>query len=108
MHPQWLIIQGLAPANDFTPSALVRVLPDARPPLQQPQFMPCPDRELRGSFALRSFTARARFTADDSAEIAGAPPMMRPDAAPHCGQAAGSRHCASGRRAANSPHAPQE
>jgi len=86
---------------------VVRVLPEARPPEQHPQFMPWPERELRGSFALRSLTARARFTADDSAEIAGAPPMMRPDIAPHCGQPAGSRHCANGRKAVNSPQSAQ-
>jgi len=63
---------------------------------------------LRGSLALRSLAARARFTADDSAEIAGAPPTMRPDSAPQSGQAAGSRHCANGRSAAKSPQSAQE
>ena len=67
--------------------------------------MPWPARELRGSLALRSFAARARFTADDSAEMAGAAhDAFRGRAA--CGQSAGSRHCASG-SAENSPQPPQ-
>ncbi|CUJ07435.1 Uncharacterised protein [Achromobacter xylosoxidans] len=69
--------------------------------------MPWPERELRGSLALRSLAAWARLTADDSAEIAGAPPTMRFEAAPHRGQSAGSRHCASGRSAVNSPQSAQ-
>ena len=85
---QWLIIQGREPAKDLAPSAATWVLLDLRPPEQQPQFMPWPARELRGSLALRSFAARARFTADDSAEMAGAPPTMRSEDAPHCGQSA--------------------
>jgi len=81
----------------------VRVLPRDRELPQHPQFMPCPARVLRGSLALRSFAACARFTAEDNADTAGAPPTIRSDNAPHCGQAAGSRHCANRRNAANAP-----
>jgi len=85
----------------------VRVRPRERPLLQHPQFMPCPARVLRGSLALRSLAACARFIAEDSADTAGAPATMRPDSTPHCGHAAGSRHCAKGRNTANSPQSAQ-
>jgi hypothetical protein len=87
---------------------VLRVFPADFPPLQHPQFIPCPARELRGSLAFLSFMALARFKADDKAPNAGAPPMMRPDAAPQSGHAAGSRHCDSGRMAEKSPQSPQE
>jgi hypothetical protein len=105
---QWLIIHGRVLAKVLPPSAVCRVLPADRLPPQHPQFIPCPPRVLRGSLALRSFMAWARFTADDKAPNAGAPATMRPDGAPQRGQGDGSRHCARGRMAAKSPHCPQE
>ena len=65
--------------------------------------MPWPLRVLRGSWAARSLTARARCIAEDSAETAGAPLTKRSQAPPQSGQGAGSRHCDKGLSTENSP-----